>query len=244
MYCNNPIEHIVKAGDTLYKLSRQYNTTVSSIILSNARINPYNLQVGMALKICPGSEQPRPSTPSIPPRENDLREQMRMAWLEHVYWTRMFLTSVAGNVQDQEEIVGRLLANVNRIVNLFARQYPQNEVNQLRELLTEHVELVGGLITMMKEGDNSRIPMQKDKLMANASDIARFLAEATPEFNEFEIKDMMDMHLELTEQQIEERLAGEFAQDVETFGRIERQAIEMANYFADGLIRQAAASRS
>lgn len=238
MYCNNPIEHTVRAGDTLYKLSRQYNTTVSSIILSNARINPYNLQVGMVLKICPGNITTRPDTLS---KENDLREQMRMAWLEHVYWTRMFIVSVAGNIQDQQEIVGRLLANVDRIVNLFARQYPQNEVNRLRELLTAHVELIGGLVTMMKERDNAHIPMQKDKLLANASEIARFLAEATPEFNEFEIKDMMDMHLELTEQEMEERLAGEYAQDIETFGRIERQAVQMADYFADGLIRQAAA---
>lgn len=241
MYCNNPIEHTVRAGDTLYKLSRQYNTTVSSVILSNAKINPYNLQVGMVLKICPGSVTTRPGTPT---RENDLREQMRMAWLEHVYWTRMFIVSAAGGIQDQQEIVGRLLANVDRIVSLFARQYPQNESNQLRELLTAHVELIGGLVTMMKEGDNSRIPMQKDKLLANASDLARFLAEATPEFNEFEIKDMMDMHLELTEQEIAERLAGEYAKDIETFGRIERQAVQMADYFADGLIRQAAASRS
>lgn len=241
MYCNNPIEHIVKAGDTLYKLSRQYNTTVSSIILSNARINPYNLQVGMTLKICPGREPARPGNPT---RENDLREQMRLAWLEHVYWTRMFIMSVAGNIQDQQEIVGRMLANVDRIVGLFARHYPQNEVNQLRELLTEHEELLGGLITMMKDGDNARIPMQKDKLMANASDIARFLAGATPEFNEFEIKDMLDMHIELMEQMLEERLLGDFAQDIETFGRIERQAVQMADYFADGLIRQAAASRS
>lgn len=189
----------------------------------------------------PGSVTTRPGTPT---RENDLREQMRMAWLEHVYWTRMFIVSAAGGIQDQQEIVGRLLANVDRIVSLFARQYPQNESNQLRELLTAHVELIGGLVTMMKEGDNSRIPMQKDKLLANASDLARFLAEATPEFNEFEIKDMMDMHLELTEQEIAERLAGEYAKDIETFGRIERQAVQMADYFADGLIRQAAASRS
>mgnify|MGYP003200774182 CR=1 FL=1 len=50
MNCSNSIEHTVEAGDTLYKLSRQYKTTVSSIILSNPRINPYNLQIGMKIE--------------------------------------------------------------------------------------------------------------------------------------------------------------------------------------------------
>ena len=60
MNCSNSIEHTVEAGDTLYKLSRQYKTTVSSIILSNPRINPYNLQIGMKIEICPGREYTRP----------------------------------------------------------------------------------------------------------------------------------------------------------------------------------------
>ena len=61
--CSNSIEHTVEAGDTLYKLSRQYKTTVSSIFLSNPRINPYNLQIGMKIEICPGREYTRPEMP-------------------------------------------------------------------------------------------------------------------------------------------------------------------------------------
>lgn len=159
MNCSNSIEHTVEAGDTLYKLSRQYKTTVSSIILSNPRINPYNLQIGMKIEICPGREYTRPEMPgntgdSGIPNNNgkgNLKELMRMAWLNHTYLLRMLLVSMAADLPDQQELVTALIDNAEEIADLFGRYYPENTVNSLRDLLVRQVELTGGLITQKKK---------------------------------------------------------------------------------------------
>lgn len=247
MNCSNSIEHTVEAGDTLYKLSRQYKTTVSSIILSNPRINPYNLQIGMKIEICPGREYTRPEMPgntgdsgiSNNNGKGNLKELMRMAWLNHTYLLRMLLVSMAADLPDQQELVTALIDNAEEIADLFGRYYPENTVNSLRDLLVRQVELTGGLITQKKEGRTKDTVEQVRRLNENADRIAELLASATPEYEESVLKEMFRMHVDLIGQEISERLAGNYEKDLQTFWNIQRQIIAMADYLANGLETEA-----
>lgn len=73
MYCQNRISYRVQEGDSLYKIAKQFHTTVTELILLNAGVNPYNLQIGMRLTVCPGegyedNRQPVPPVSSSPSR--------------------------------------------------------------------------------------------------------------------------------------------------------------------------------
>lgn len=43
--------HVVKQGDTLYKLSQYYHVSVSDILMANPYVNVYNLKIGDELCI-------------------------------------------------------------------------------------------------------------------------------------------------------------------------------------------------
>lgn len=43
--------HVIKQGDTLYNLSRQYHVSVSELMYANPYANIYNLQIGDELCI-------------------------------------------------------------------------------------------------------------------------------------------------------------------------------------------------
>lgn len=43
--------HVIRQGDTLYKLGKQYHVSVSSLMYANPYVNVYNLQVGDELCI-------------------------------------------------------------------------------------------------------------------------------------------------------------------------------------------------
>ncbi|MGN0342400.1 MAG: LysM peptidoglycan-binding domain-containing protein [Roseburia sp.] len=232
MDCERSIEHVVQQGDTLYKLSRQYKTTVASIIMDNARVNPYNLQIGMRLKICPG---PSYQWPGENVNRQETEDAMRLAWLDHVYWTRMFIMSVAGDLPDQKEIAEQMIKQVERIGQIFAAYYPQSVVRTLTDLLMDHVELAGSLITALKMGEQATAAKQRQDWYQNGDAITALLANETPEYNHDTLTEMWNRHLQLTEQEAKQRLAGEYAQDVETFNQIEAEIIKWADYLSRGL---------
>lgn len=54
-YINGHITYTIKQGDTLYKLAKEYSTTVDAIIYANPDIDYENLQVGQEIIIPFGS---------------------------------------------------------------------------------------------------------------------------------------------------------------------------------------------
>jgi len=71
MPCLNKINHTIQHGDTLYKLSKMYNTTVDQILIENPYLNPYNLQIGSVVSFCSDNFSSMPSMraqePVMPP---------------------------------------------------------------------------------------------------------------------------------------------------------------------------------
>lgn len=46
--------HIVRYGDTIYKIAQMYNVSVNSICKANPRINPHTIAIGQIISIPQG----------------------------------------------------------------------------------------------------------------------------------------------------------------------------------------------
>lgn len=268
MYCQNKIVHTIQAGDSLYKLSRQYHTTVTELILGNPGVNPYNLQIGMKLFICPGEGYVPPQNPGggnmgggtgnpgsgsmgggtgNPGSNNEteseredsilrLNEDMRLAWLNHVYWTRMYLMSAVADNADQQAVEERLLETADEITDVFARYLPIATTRQLRNLLTEHIEIAGQIIQALKAKNMSDYDALVQEWYRNANQMAALFASHNPYFESRETRNMLLNHLDLTREEIEQQVNGEYEQSIDVFRDVEQQALAMADYFARGLL--------
>lgn len=53
------VVYVVQAGDTLYKISRRYRTTIDALIQANPGIDPNNLQIGQKICVPRGIISPR-----------------------------------------------------------------------------------------------------------------------------------------------------------------------------------------
>ena len=308
MYCQNRMVHTVQEGDSLYRLARQYHTTVTELILGNPGVNPYNLQVGMKLYVCPGEsyvppqgsggntgntgsggnagntgnagnngnagnsgnagnagnagntgnagmggnigigvvipggQRPGGSGTQAPGEMqnsvNQLFEAMRLAWLELIYWTRMYMMSVdsGADAKEQYAVEGRLLETADAITDVFAERLPVAVTRQLRNLLVEHVEMTGQIIRTLKSGDMENYDRQIREWYANANQIATLLADQNPYFAGKETRNLLLNYLDVTREIIEHQMNGEYDQSIDTFRDLSDLVLELADYLARGLL--------
>ena len=280
MYCQNRISYRVQEGDSLYKLAKQFHTTVTELILLNSGVNPYNLQTGMRLTICPGegyvdenestpseentniptktpvggiviipgtTTQPgtttRPGTTTLPgtttqPGNNrgvDLRQRMRMAWLNHITLVKFYLISFFENLSSQNAWKDAVYKNAEEILAIFAQYYPASAMQRFRKLFMEHLRLTDEVAAGLK-ADPAFSGAAMENWYINAEEIASFLSRQTPAYNETELRKMFYDHLDMERQQMEAYLDGDYETDIEIYLRSQQNMIELADFLTSGLL--------
>ena len=274
MYCQNRISYRVQEGDSLYKLAKQFHTTVTELILLNSGVNPYNLQTGMRLTICPGegyvdeneskpsegntnkptktpvggiviipgtTTQPgtatRPGTTTQPENNMgvDLRQRMRMAWLNHITLVKFYLISFFENLSSQNAWKDAVYKNAEEILAIFAQYYPASAMQRFRKLFMEHLRLTDEVAAGLK-ADPAFSGEAMENWYINAEEIASFLSRQTPAYNETELRKMFYDHLDMERQQMEAYLDGDYVTDIEIYLRSQQNMIELADFLTSGLL--------
>ncbi|WP_443960059.1 LysM peptidoglycan-binding domain-containing protein [Roseburia inulinivorans] len=298
MYCQNRISYRVQEGDSLYKLAKQFHTTVTELILLNSGVNPYNLQTGMRLTICPGEgyvdeneskpsegntnkptktpvggiviipgtttqpggttraattalprgrsrrrttvkqdSSPRPGTTTQPGNNMgvDLRQRMRMAWLNHITLVKFYLISFFENLSSQNAWKDAVYKNAEEILAIFAQYYPASAMQRFRKLFMEHLRLTDEVAAGLK-ADPAFSGAAMENWYINAEEIASFLSRQTPAYNETELRKMFYDHLDMERQQMEAYLDGDYVTDIEIYLRSQQNMIELADFLTSGLL--------
>jgi len=243
MKCQNILSHVIRQGDNLYQLAQYYQTSVPAIVALNPHISPYNMIVGSSITICPGKhfnmpEHTNPPACSDPAIQFAFMSNMREAWIQHVYWTRMLLISIDERLQDQQYVTERLLENPEDIASIFANYYSSEAANQIQQLLTEHLQIGAELITALRDGETEEADELTRQWYENANQMADAFSSINPYYDREEMRTMLYEHLNLTTEEVKKRLAGDYPGDIEAFDLVEAEALSMADYFSQGIMKQ------
>ena len=171
-------------------------------------------------------------------KQDMLINNMRLAWEQHVYWTRMLLISIAERLKDLPEVTGRLLQNPYDISRIFADYYAGESADKIAALLTEHLQIGAELITALRDKQTEQSDKLNKEWYINADKMAEAFSKLNPHYNQEELREMLRRHLDLTSREVSERLDGNYQADIEAFNKVEKEAMMMADYFTDGIIKQ------
>lgn len=188
----------------------------------------------------PGSAQAdAPSVPSPAIDRATFQDAMRMLWEDHVTWTRLYIVSAVADLPDAQPAAERLLRNQKDIGDAIRPFYGDDAGDRLTALLRQHILTAADLVTAAKAGNATDVQTASARWYANADEIADFLSAANPKsWPRATLQAEMRHHLELTLQEAQARLRGDWAADIAAYDAIHQHILALADVLSSGLISQ------
>lgn len=168
----------------------------------------------------------------------DLRNAMRQLWEDHIVYTRNFIISSLGGLEDTGKIAERLLRNQDDIGNAIKPIYGEEAGKKLSALLRDHILIAADIVAAAKAGDNDGVSKGQKRWTDNADEIAVFLSGANPNWPVQTLKNMMYTHLALTTTEVVSRLKKDWAADIDAYDKGHVHMLMFADALSDGIVKQ------
>jgi hypothetical protein len=176
---------------------------------------------------------------STPLDRNAFHDAMRKLWEDHVTWTRLYIVSAAAGLPDAQPTAERLLRNQVDIGDAIKPFYGAMAGERLTALLRPHILIAAEVVKAAKAGDSAGVGAASARWYANADEIADFLSAANPaNWPKATLRAEMHHHLDLTLQEAQARLKGDWAADITAYDTVHEHILGMADVLSSGIVRQ------
>lgn len=168
----------------------------------------------------------------------DLRMDMRKLWEEHITYTRNFIISALGNLEDTEKVAERLLRNQDDIGNAIKPFYGEEAGKKLTALLRDHILIAADIVKAAKTGNNDGVTEGDKRWRENADAIAEFLSGANPNWSKAALTDLLYKHLDYTTAEVVSRLEKNWSADIEAYDKGHDHMLTFSDALTNGIVKQ------
>jgi hypothetical protein len=194
---------------------------------------------GHAHAAAPGSAAPGPTAAVPGEKLAATREALRDLWVEHVFWIRNYVQASAdGHAAAQKVAADQVVANATAISGAIAGFYGKPAGDQLLGLLAGHWTAVKDYSDATFAKDAAKQQAAATRLVANAKQIAAFLAKANPNLPEPTLVGLLSAHGAHHLAQIGELAKGDYAGEAKTWHAMRQHMLVIADALAVGLAKQ------
>ena len=165
-------------------------------------------------------------------------DEWRKLWEDHITWTRVVIMGILDDLPGTETYIARLLVNYEDMEEALAPYYGY-EAEVLGDLIKEHLVIAAEILTAAHDGNTAAMNDAIERWYANAHDIAVQMHKMNPKFWPLkETEQMWVEHLDATLAEAVAHLTGDFAGEVAAYDQVHDLALEMADFFSNGVIHQ------
>ena len=180
-----------------------------------------------------------PAPNCISAKQANTQAALRDLWVEHVFWIRNYvIASKAGDQTEKKVATDQVLANATSIAGAIASFYGKPAGDQMLGLLAGHWGAVKDYsdATFNKDGKGQQDATAR--LIANAKQIAAFLAKANPNLPEATLVGLLSAHGAHHIAQIQQISSGDFAAEAKTWTAMRGHMFTIADALTGGLAKQ------
>jgi hypothetical protein len=165
-------------------------------------------------------------------------DEWRKLWEDHITWTRVVIIGILDELPGTNTYIARLLQNYEDMEDAL-KPYYGDEAEVLGDLIKDHLVIAAELLTAANNGDTAAFNDAKARWYANANDIAVQMNRMNPKFWPLEpTRQMWIDHLDATLEEATTHLTGDFAGEVAAYDEVHDMALEMADLFSAGVMKQ------
>ena len=162
----------------------------------------------------------------------------RTLWEDHITWTRMVIVGILDGLPGTNTYLARLLQNYEDMEDALQPYYGDG-AEELGDLIKDHLVIAAELLNAAKAGNTTAFENARIRWYQNGKEIADSMAELNPKYWPVsESESMWKEHLDATLNEAVKHLTNDFAGDVAAYDEVHRLAIEMADFFSGGVMRQ------
>jgi len=168
----------------------------------------------------------------------NLTAKMREGWDGKTTWTRMYLVSALGNLPDTAQVRERLLRCPEAIGQLVEPYYGKTVADSFGLALQQHLKTLMSYVLAIKYGNAEALDAVRIRLRADAAAVAERLGRINAAWSEPQFRELFDVYLQLTEREITLRAQGDYAGDIENFGKLHEVGNRLAEKLSSDVIAQ------
>lgn len=173
------------------------------------------------------------------PAAPKLQADMRALWQGHIDQTRKYAMAVKSEKsQDADSAAEGVVSNAKEISAAVASFYGDDAGDGMLRLLSGHWAGVKAMTDAASRSDGDGIKKGMASAIANAAEIAKFLAGANPNLPETTVDGLMVTHVQHHRAQITEIMAGDTAAEAETWTAMQAHMNVISDALADAIAKQ------